>query len=176
MTTNPRPEKVAAVQETLAKMSGAQAVFVTEYRGLSVGNMAELRRSTVAAGAETKVVKNTLAALAAREAGLEELVPLLVGPTALTFVTGDIAGVAKAIRTFARANPLLVPTGGVIGTRAIGAAELNALADLPSREVLLAQIAGALQAPMVKTAGLLQAMPRNLAYGINALITQRDAA
>jgi large subunit ribosomal protein L10 len=176
MTTNPRPEKVAAVQETLAKMSGAHAVFVAEYRGLSVGNMAELRRSVADAGGETKVVKNTLAALAAREAGLEALVPLLVGPTALTFVTGDIAAVAKAMRTFARANPLLVPTGGVIGTQAIGPADLTALADLPSRETLLAQIAGVFQAPMVKTAGLLQALPRNMAYGINALIDQRDAA
>ena len=118
----------------------------------------------------------SLAARAARSAGMDAIEPLLVGPTALTFVTGDIAAVAKTLREFARANPLLVLTGGVIGNSPLNAADVIALAELPSREVLLAQLAGAFQAPMVKTAGLLQALPRNMAYGIKALIDQRDAA
>jgi large subunit ribosomal protein L10 len=91
-------------------------------------------------------------------------------------VYGDVAAVAKALREFSRTNPLLVPTGGVIGNSPIGAADVIAMAELPSREVLLAQIAGAMQAPMVKTAGLLQALPRSMAYGLKALIEQREAA
>lgn len=175
-TTTPRPEKVAAVEEALSRFSASSAVFVAEYRGLSVTAMSQLRRDVGKAGGECKVFKNTLAALAARRAGVDAIEPLLVGPTALTFVHGDIAAVAKALRDFSRTSPLLVLTGGVIGNSALTAADVAALADLPSREVLLAQVAGAFQAPLVKTAGLLQALPRNLAYGIKALIDQRDAA
>jgi large subunit ribosomal protein L10 len=175
-TTTPRPDKVAAVEEALAKFSSSSAVFVAEYRGLSVPAMSRLRRDVGQVGGECKVYKNTLAALAARQAGVSAIEPLLVGPTALTFVHGDVAAVAKALRDFSRANPLLVLTGGVIGNSPLGAADVAAMAELPSREVLLAQIAGAFQAPLVKTAGLLQALPRNMAYGLKALIDQRDAA
>lgn len=175
-TTTPRPEKVAAVEEALAKFNSSSAVFVAEYRGLSVTAMSQLRRSVVGAGGAVKVYKNTLAARAAREAGIDAIEPLLVGPTALAFVHGDVAAVAKVLRDFSRTNPLLVLTGGVIGNSALSAADVAAMAELPSREVLLAQIAGALQAPMVKTAGLLQALPRSLAYGLKALIDQQEAA
>jgi large subunit ribosomal protein L10 len=174
--TTPRPDKVAAVEEALAKFSSSSAVFVAEYRGLSVSAMSQLRRDVGKAGGECKVYKNTLAARAAREAGIDSIESMLVGPTTLTFVHGDIAAVAKALRDFSRTNPLLVLTGGVIGNSPLAAADVVAMAELPSREVLLSQIAGAFQAPLVKTAGLLQALPRNMAYGLKALIDQRDAA
>ena len=101
---------------------------------------------------------------------------LLVGPTSLTFVNGDSVAAAKALRDAARTNPLLVLKGGALGTSVLSAADVTALAELPSREELLARFAGALQAPLVKTAGLLQALPRNFAYGLSALIEQRYAA
>lgn len=173
---HPRPEKVAVVDEITSKLRDASAVFVTEYRGMTVGALATLRGSLREAGAEHKVYKNTLARLAAQEAGLDQLTELLIGPTALTFVRDDSVAVAKALNDAAKANPLLVLKGGALGTSALSAADIRALADLPSREELLARFAGALQAPLVKTAGLLQALPRNFAYGLSALIDQRSAA
>ena len=173
---NPRPEKVAVVEEIVGKLSTAKAVFVSEYRGMSVKGLADLRTALRGSGAEHKVYKNTLAILAAREAGLEVLEPLLVGPTSLTFATDDTVAAAKALNAAAKGNPLLILRGGALGTSALTADDVKALADLPSREQLLAQFAGALQAPLVKTAGLLQALPRNFAYGLSALIEQKEAA
>jgi large subunit ribosomal protein L10 len=173
---NPRQEKVAVVDEVTAKLNEASAVIVTEYRGMKVGQLAALRRQLRPVGGEYKVYKNTLARFAADNAGMPGLADLLVGPSGITFVTGDAAAVAKALRDASKANPLLVLKGGVIGGKVISAKDVEALADLPSREVLLAQFAGALQAPMAKMAGLLQAMPRNLAYGLKALIDQKSAA
>jgi large subunit ribosomal protein L10 len=173
---NPRSEKVAIVDEIASKLSDAKAVFVTEYRGLKVGALATLRGTLRESGAEHKVYKNTLARFAADKAGLGGLKELLVGPTALTFVREDSVAAAKALRDVARTNPLLVLRGGALGTNVLTAADLTALADLPSREELLAHFAGALQAPLVKTAGLLQALPRNFAYGLAALIDQKSAA
>jgi large subunit ribosomal protein L10 len=172
---NPRPDKVAVVTEIAEKLRAADAVFVSEYRGLSVTALADLRRALRGVGGEHKVYKNTLATLAARDAGKEALSDLLVGPTGLTFVSGDVAAAAKALREFAKTNPLLVLTGGVIGDKALSAKDIDALADLPPREVVLAQLAGAFQAPLVKTAGLLQALPRNFAYGLKALIDKQAA-
>jgi large subunit ribosomal protein L10 len=171
---NPRQEKVAVVDEVTAKLNEASAVIVTEYRGMSVGQLAALRRQLRPAGGEYKVYKNTLARFAAENAGMPGLSELLVGPSGITFVTGDAAAVAKTLRDASKANPLLVLKGGVIGGKVISAKDVESLADLPSREVLLAQFAGALQAPMVKMAGLLQAMPRNFAYGLKALIDQKS--
>jgi large subunit ribosomal protein L10 len=172
---NPRSEKVAIVDEIASKLTGAKAVFVTEYRGMKVGALATLRGALRQSGAEHKVYKNTLARFAADKAGLDGLKELLVGPTALTFVGDDSVAAAKALRDAARTNPQLVLKGGALGANVLTAADLTALADLPSREELLARFAGALQAPLVKTAGLLQALPRNLAYGIQALIDQQTA-
>jgi large subunit ribosomal protein L10 len=172
----PRAEKVAIVEEIAAKLTGAKAVFVSEYRGMNVGALAALRGSLRDAGAEHKVYKNTLARFAVRQAGLDGLEALLVGPTALTFVGEDSVAAAKALRQAARTNPLLVLKGGALGSSPLSAADITALADLPSREELLAQFAGALQAPLVKTAGLLQALPRKVAYGLAALIDQKSAA
>ncbi|MFM2073106.1 MAG: ribosomal protein [Actinomycetota bacterium] len=175
-TEKPSLEKVAVVDEITAKLNEATAVIVTEYRGMSVGQLAALRRQLRPAGAEYKVYKNTLARFAAQNAGVGELADLLVGPSGITFVTGDAAAAAKALRDIAKTNPMLVLKGGVIGGKVITGKDVEALADLPSRDVLLARFAGALQAPLVKTAGLLQALPRNFAYGLKALIEQKEAA
>ena len=112
----------------------------------------------------------------AAKAGVEGLDEMLLGPSGITFVVGDVAAVAKALRDAAKANPLLVIKGGVMGGTLLSAKDVESLAELPSREVLLAMFAGALQAPLVKTAGLLQALPRNFAYGLKALIDQKEAA
>lgn len=173
---NPRPEKVAVVEEVTAKLAAADATIVTEYRGMSVGALGRLRRDLRAVGGEYRVYKNTLARFAAEKAGIGGLADLLVGPTGITFVSGDVAGVAKTLRDAAKANPLLIVKGGSLGGRTLAAGDIDALAELPSRDVLLAQFAGALQAPLVKTAGLLQALPRNFAYGLKALLDERQAA
>jgi len=173
---NPRAEKVAVVDEVTGKLQAADAVIVTEYRGMKVGQLAGLRRQLRDQGGEYKVYKNTLARFAAQNAGVAELADLMVGPTALAFVEGDAAAVAKVLRDAARTNPLLVIKGGSMSGTTLSAKDVEALADLPSREVLLAQFAGALQAPLVKTARLLQALPRNFAYGLKALIEQKEAA
>lgn len=170
---NPRPEKVAVVDEVREHFEGADAAILTEYRGLKVKELAELRRSLRQGGGEYKIYKNTLVTLAAKAKGLDELEPMLTGPTAIAFVKGDAAAVAKSLRDYSKTNPLLVIKGGVLGEKIIDAKETNALADLPSREQLLAQLAGALAAPLRNFAGLLQALPRDLAYGLVAL---RDKA
>lgn len=171
----PRPEKVAVVEEIRAKLSAAEAVFVTEYRGMRVGQLASLRGALRDSESELKVYKNTLARFAARDAGFDGFDELLVGPTAMTFVHGDVARAAKALRDAARTSPALVLKGGALGGSVLSADDVRALADLPSRDELLARLAGAFQAPLVKTAGLLQALPRNFAYGLSALIDQKAA-
>ena len=175
-TENPRAEKVAVVDEVSAKLTAAEAAIITEYRGMSVGQLATLRRQLRKSGGEYKVYKNTLARFGAEKAGMEGLAQLLIGPSAITFVSGDAAGVAKALKDAARTNPFLIIKGGSMGGKSMSAKDIDGLADLPSRDVLLAMLAGAFQAPLVKTAGLLQALPRNFAYGLKALIDQKEAA
>lgn len=173
-TREVRPEKVAVVEEVRARLASADAALLTEYRGLKVSELATLRRNLRAAGGDYKIYKNTLVRLAAKELGLDELQALLTGPTAIAFVThGDAVDVAKALRDYGRTNPALVVKGGVLGTKPLTADEARALADVPPRDVLLARLAGALAAPLTQFAGLLQALPRNLAYGLQALIDQR---
>ena len=116
-TENPRAEKVAVVDEVSAKLTAAEAAIITEYRGMSVGQLATLRRQLRKSGGEYKVYKNTLARFAAEKAGLDGLAELLIGPSAITFVSGDVAGVAKALRMQPRTNPLLVIKGGVDGRK-----------------------------------------------------------
>jgi len=174
MEKEPRPEKVATVEEIRVRLTSSSAVILTEYRGLKVSELGQLRQTLTSSGSEYKVYKNTLVRFAAREAGIEGLEALLVGPTAIAFVEGDAAAAAKAIRDFAKTSPALVLKGSVLGVKVLTANQTEALADLPSREVLLAQLAGAFQAPLVKTAGLLQAMPRSFAYGLKALIEKKQ--
>jgi large subunit ribosomal protein L10 len=171
---NPRPEKVAVVDEVRERFSASSAALLTEYRGLDVAQMAALRRSLREAGGSYKIYKNTLVRFAARDLGLE-IEELLTGPTAIAFVDGDAVNVAKALRDFAKTNENLVVKGGVLGDKLLTAAEAKALADVAPREELLARLAGAMAAPMQQFAGLLQAVPRSFAYGLAALIEQGGA-
>ncbi|HXR22122.1 MAG TPA: 50S ribosomal protein L10 [Acidimicrobiales bacterium] len=171
---NPRPEKVAVVDEVRARLQQADAVIVTEYRGLKVKDLAALRRSIAPLGAEYRVYKNTLVRIAASD-DLEGFAELLTGPTALAFVDGDAAAVTKTLREFSKSNPLLLIKGGLLGSSVLGPEATVALADLPSREVLLARLAGALAAPLQNLAGLFAAVPRNFAYGLSALKDKRAA-
>ncbi len=170
-----RPEKVAVVDEIEARLNEADAAVLTEYRGLTVDELATLRAALRPAGADYKVFKNTLARRAVERAGVVDFADLLVGPTALTFVKGDIVGAAKVLRDFSRENPALVIRGGLLGNTVLDAAGVAAIAEVQPREVLLARIAGGFQAPLTKAAGLFQAFTRNMAYGVKALIDQRVA-
>jgi large subunit ribosomal protein L10 len=179
---NPRPEKVAVVDDVRERLESTSAALLTEYRGLDVNAISDLRRALRNAGGEYKIYKNTLVRFAVRDLGLE-LEELLTGPTAIAFITekpdgtpGDAVDVAKALRDFAKANPSLIVKGGVLGTKPLSADEARALADVEPREVLLARLAGAIAAPMVQFAGLLEALPRNFAYGLKALIDQQGGA
>jgi large subunit ribosomal protein L10 len=175
---NPRPEKVAVVDEVRQRFSDADAVLLTEYRGINVGELAALRGALRDAGGVYKVYKNTLVRFAARDLGLE-LDDQLAGPTAIAFVPagggGDPVTVAKALRDFAKGNPNLVVKGGVLGGRLLSADDAKALADVAPREELLAKLAGLIAAPMQQFAGLLQALPRDFAYGLQALIEKGGA-
>jgi large subunit ribosomal protein L10 len=167
--------KVAVVDEVRSRIGEASASIVSEYRGLSVAELAELRSALAAVGGDYRIFKNTLVRRAIDGGEYQPLSEYLSGPSALTFVQGDVSAVAKALKDFARANPLLVIKGGLADGSLLSSSDLAALADLPPRDVLLARIAGALAAPMQQLAGLLQALPRNLAYGLSALIEQREA-
>jgi large subunit ribosomal protein L10 len=172
---NPRAEKVAVVNEVRDRLESSDGAVLTEYRGLTVAELADLRRELAAAGGDYKVYKNTLVRLAVADGPQAGMSDLLTGPTAIAFVQGDVSAVAKALKDFARGNPLLVIKGGLADGSLLSSSDLSALADLPPRDVLLARIAGALAAPLQQMAGLLQALPRNLAYGLSALIEQREA-
>jgi large subunit ribosomal protein L10 len=172
----PRPEKTAVVEEIRGKLEDADAAVLTEYRGLGVRALAQLRGSLRPTNTEYKVFKNRLARRAAEEAGLTDLLPLLEGPVAIAFVHGDAVPAAKALRDFGRTNPELVVKGGLLGPRLLTAAELTELADIPPREQLLGMLAGGFQAPLTKAAGLFQAFTRNFAYGVQALIDQRGSS
>jgi len=172
----PRADKVAVVEEVRDKLRAADAAVLTEYRGLTVTALAQLRGALRPASTEYKVFKNTLARRAAEEAGLADLLPLLEGPVAIAFVHGDAVTAAKALRDFGRANPALIIKGGLLGPRVLSPGEVESLAEIEPREVLLARLAGGFQAPMTKAAGLFQAFTRNLAYGVKAYIDQRVEA
>jgi len=152
----PNAEKTTAVAEITEHFTTATATVITEYRGLTVKQISELRR---ALGRETTyaVVKNTLTKRAAAEAGVTIDDALLAGPTAIAFVKGDPVEAAKGLRDFARANPLLVIKGGILDGKELSAAEVSKIADLESREVLLAKVAGAVKALPSRAAGLFQA-------------------
>jgi large subunit ribosomal protein L10 len=172
---NPRSDKVAVVDEVRGRLAASDGAVLTEYRGLTVSELADLRRELAAAGGDYKVYKNTLVRLAIADTPQEAVRDLLIGPTAIAFVQGDVSAVAKALRDFARGNPNLVIKGGIVGDGLLSASEMRVLADLPSRQTLLAQFAGALSAPLQQLAGLLEALPRNLAYGLSALVEQKRA-
>jgi large subunit ribosomal protein L10 len=168
-----RTDKIAVVEEVRDKIRGADAAVLTEYRGLSVSALAQLRSTLRPAGTEYKVFKNTLARRAAEAAEVPGLLPFLEGPVAIAFVHGDAVVAAKALRDFGRTNPALVIKGGLLGPRVLSGAEMRSLAEIEPREVLLTRLAGGFQAPLARAAGLFQAFTRNLAYGLRAYIDQR---
>ena len=178
---DPRPDKVAVVDEVREKFDSTDGALLTEYRGLDVPELASLRKELRAAGGEYKIYKNTLVRIAARERDLD-LDELLTDPTAIAFVgekedgsPGDAAAVAKALKEFAKGNDKLVLKGGVLDGATLTADDIKALAELPSREVLLSQIAGLLQAPLAEFVGLLDAVPREFSYALQALIDEGGA-
>jgi large subunit ribosomal protein L10 len=172
----PRPDKVQAVADIKERLEGAQAVFVAEYAGLSVKEQQALRRGLRAAKSEFKVYKMTLARIAAAELGHEDFVGMLVGPAGLTFAGEDAAATAKVLRDFAKDHQKLVIKGGLLGNEVLLPERVAALAEIEPREVLLSRIAGVFQAPMARMAGLLAAMPRNLATMIAQLIEKTPGA
>jgi large subunit ribosomal protein L10 len=170
--------KAAVIDEIKERLESADAAMLTEYRGLTVSEIADLRAALRPAATDYKIFKNTLARRAASDAGLGELADQLLGPVAIAFVRrdgGDAVTAAKALRDFAKNNPNLVVKGGVLADRLLTSKDVEALADVPPRDQLLARLAGGFQAPLVKAAGLFQAFTRNFAYGLKAYIDTRPA-
>ena len=178
---DPRPEKIAIVAEVQEKFSNAEAVILTEYRGLNVTDMAALRTAMKQAGGEYKVYKNTLVRVAAKELNLE-IEELLVGPTAIAFTgtrpdgsPGDPVSVAKALTNFAKSNEDLIIKGGMLEGALLSTEEITALSKIAPREELLARLAGGIAAPLREFASLLNAVPQNFAYALSALINAGGA-
>jgi len=173
MPTEAKRESVAALTE---EARSAKAMIVSEYRGLKVSDLGEIRRSLRKQNVTYHVVKNRLMKIAARDAGTEAISSLLVGPTAVAFAKGDEGAAAKAVIDAFRPYRALKITGAVLGDRVIGADGVTALSQLPGRDVLLAQVAGAVQAPMATVAGLFDAPLRDVAGLVQALADSLGAA
>jgi large subunit ribosomal protein L10 len=173
MPTEAKRETVAELRQELSRNP---TLIVSEYRGLSVTELAEVRRSLRKQNVTYRVVKNRLMRIAANDAGVEALSPLLKGPSAIAFGSGDESVVAKAVLDATKPYKVIKLKGAILGSRAIDVDGLIRLAALPSRDVLLAQLAGALAAPMANMAGLLAAPLRDIAGGLAALIEQRGSA
>ena len=167
----PSPDKVTDVAELTENFRTSAAAVLTEYRGLTVSQLTQLRHN-LGTTTQYTVVKNTLSKIAVREAGLQELESMLSGPSAIAFIKGDTVEAAKSLRDFARANPFLVIKGGVLDGKLVTAAELSKIADLESREVLLAKVAGAANAALSKAVALFQAPLAQVARLAEALRAQ----
>ena len=168
-------EKTAVIEELASKFQNSSGAVLTEYRGLTVAQLKELR-GALRGNATFSVTKNTLAKVAATQAGVgDEVASLLVGPSAIAFVDGDVAQAAKGLLDFAKANPLLVIKGGVLDGKALTAAEVGKLADLEPREVLLAKLAGAMKASMSNAAATFNALPTQMALLADALRAKLEA-
>ena len=172
----PKPQKVAAVKELRSKLESSDAALLAEFTGLKVGEMMQVRRRLAENGTEFGVVKNTLGRIAATEANMEELIPLLVGSTAIAFVRGDAVLAAKGLDEVAKKYPALVVKGGILGGKVLDAEQAKALASVAPREELLAQLAGLLISPIQKMGSLLYAPLGNLGNALYALQQQRGEA
>ncbi|HEX3923593.1 MAG TPA: 50S ribosomal protein L10 [Streptosporangiaceae bacterium] len=171
-----RAEKVSAVAELTERFQNSAGAVLTEYRGLSVAQLGELRH-TLGENATFAVVKNTLTKIAASEAGVAgELTELLSGPSAIAFVQGDVVEAAKGLRDFSRVNPLLVIKGGVLDGKVMQPEEIAKLADLEPREVVLAKLAGAMKASMAGAAATFAALPSQMARLLAALEEKQQQA
>ncbi len=166
-------DKAAAIADIVERSNSSTATVVTEFRGLSVANLAELRRS-LGDSASYRIAKNTLVKRAAAEAGIEGLDELFVGPTAIAFVKGEAVDAAKAIKKFAKDHKALVIKGGYMDGRPLSVAEVEQIADLESREVLLAKMAGAMKANLSKAAGLFNA-PASQVARLAAALQEKKA-
>jgi large subunit ribosomal protein L10 len=172
----PRAEKAAVVDEVRERIQGSTATLLTEYRGLSVAQLRALRLQLRTVDAEYRVAKNTLVRIAARDAGMDVPDEVLVGPTAITFCAGDPVATAKVLRAFARTNPALIIKGGIFEGEVLSAEATLQLADLASREELLARLAGLFEAVIALPARLAQANLVKMARLVAALISQRESA
>lgn len=171
----PRPEKVQAVADIKESMENARAVFFTEYRGLTVKAVQELRNELRNSGAEYQVVKMTLAKLAAAEAGFKGIDEYLVGPTAIAFANSDAVATAKALKEFGKANDVFVLKAGLLAGDILAPEEISKLAEIEPREVLLAKIAGAGRAPMYAAAGMFASFTRNAATMFGQLLDKKES-
>ena len=160
----PTQEKIETVEDLKSRLDGVKTVMLAEYRGLTVAQLTDLRKQLKAVSAEYKIVKNRLARLAIASSEVSGLGTALKGPTGMVLAKGDPVSVAKTLQTFARTNQALVLKGGVVDGQMLEPAGLKALADLPSREALRAQIVGTLSGPLTQLVSLLQAPHRELAY------------
>ena len=171
----PRPEKVQAVTDIRERLEGAEAVFLTEYRGLSVKAVQDLRRALRASGADYKVVKMTLAKRAADDAGIVGLDEYLAGPTALAFANSDQVATAKALKDFAQSHEVFMLKAGLLSGNLLSPEEVSRLAEIESRDVLLAKIAGAAKAPLFKAAGMFASFTRDAASMFSQLMDKKES-
>lgn len=172
----PKPQKVTAVKELRSKLESSDAALLAEFTGLKVGEMMQVRRRLAENGTDFGVIKNSLGRIAATEASMEELIPLLRGSTAIAFVKGDAVLAAKGLDELAKKYPALVVKGGILGGKVLDAGQAKALASVAPREVLLAQLAGLLISPIQKVGSLLYAPLGNLGNALYALQQKRGSA
>ncbi|MHB8781765.1 MAG: 50S ribosomal protein L10 [Candidatus Geothermincolia bacterium] len=172
----PKPEKIRKVEELRSKFEPRSAVLVTEYRGLTVDEMAALRAELRGREVEYRVLKNTITKLAIEGTPFEPLGELLTGPVALAFVDGEAPAAAKSLMDFARSHPSLKLKGGVLEGRLFGAAQMKSLATLPPREILQARLAGSMKSPMARLHGALSSPLRGLVYALKAVADEKEKA
>ena len=170
-----RPEKVDEVSQLEAKLTKASAVILTDFRGLTVGEISTLRGKLREAGVEYRVVKNRLLGIAGKTVGIDGLSPFLEGPTAAAFSPGDPVAAAKIIQEFIRQTRKLAIKGSIVAGHVYDEAHTKALADLPSRQQLLAQVVGGMAAPLVGLVSVLSGVPRKLVYALDQLRLQRSS-
>jgi len=171
-----RQEKEAVIAEVAELLQGSETMFVSDYRGLTVAQLSELRGMLRESGAQFHVVKNTLGGIAAERAGRSQLGPLLSGPTAVTFCGDDLVGAAKALAEFAKTHPQLEVRGGLLEASLIDAEGVKALASLPPRDVLIAQVVGTLAAPMTGLVTVLQGTVSGFVRALNQVAQQKAVA
>lgn len=170
-----RPEKVQAVADIREGLESAEAVFLTEYRGLSVQAVQDLRRALRNSGAEYKVVKMTLAKLAAGDAGIDGLDDYLAGPTALAFAKSDPVATAKALKDFSKDHEVFTLKAGYLSGNILSPEEISRLAEIEPREILLAKIAGAAKAPLFAAAGMFASFTRDAASMFSQLLDKKES-
>lgn len=171
-----RSKKEAVVAQLSQELAQAQAVIVTDFKGIPMEQLSDLRAKLRAAGCEYQVAKNTLVKLAAKDTPMAKLSDMMVGNNALGFTKGDPAALAKALSDFGKGNDKFVIKGGLLGEKTLDPAQIKALANLPSREIMLATLLGTLNAVPTNLVGVLAAVPRKLLYALSAIRDQKEAA